>query len=68
MSLNIIPIATGYQEIYPYIAMNIDSAKINTSLVMMKECIIRYTLEVIHKNYKIRYKCETMAKMTMTAS
>ena len=30
--------------------------------------IIRYTLEVIHKKYKIRYKCETMAKITMTAS
>ena len=37
MSFNIIPVATGYKEIHPYIAMNIDSAKINTSLIMMRE-------------------------------
>ena len=27
-----------YQEIHPYSAVNIDSVKINTSLIMMKEC------------------------------
>ena len=37
MSLNIAPVASGYQEIDPYSAMNIDSVKINTSLIMMKE-------------------------------
>ena len=29
-----------YQEIHPYSAVNIDSVKINTFLIMMKECII----------------------------
>ena len=38
MSFNITPVASGYQEIHPYSAMNIDSVKINTSLIMMKEC------------------------------
>ena len=38
MSFNITPVASGYQEIHPYGAMNIDSVKINTSLIMMKEC------------------------------
>ena len=38
MSFNIAPVASGYQEIHPYSAMNIDSVKINTSLIMMKEC------------------------------
>ena len=37
MSFNITPVASGYQEIHPYTAMNIDSVKINTSLIMMKE-------------------------------
>ena len=37
MSINITPVASGYQEIHPYSAMNIDSVKINTSLIMMKE-------------------------------
>ena len=37
MSFNITPVASGYQEIHPYSAMNIDSVKINTSLIMMKE-------------------------------
>ena len=41
MSFNITPVASGYQEIHPYSAMNIDSVKINTSLIMMKECEIR---------------------------
>ena len=40
MSFNITPVASGYQEIHPYSAMNIDSVKINTSLIMMKECIV----------------------------
>ena len=37
MSFNITPVASGYQEIHPYSAMNIDSVKINISLIMMKE-------------------------------
>ena len=37
MSFNIIPVASGYQDIHPYSAINIDSVKINTSLIMMKE-------------------------------
>ena len=42
LSLEIISldIASKYQEIHPYSAMNIDSVKINTSLIMMKECQI----------------------------
>ena len=40
MSFNITPVASGYQEIHPYSAMNIDSVKINTSLIMMKEWTI----------------------------
>ena len=40
MSFNITPVASGYQEIHPYSAMNIDSVKINTSLIMMKEWAI----------------------------
>ena len=40
MSFNITPVASGYQEIHPYSAMNIDSVKINTSLIMMKECTV----------------------------
>ena len=45
MSFNITPVASGYQEIHPYSAMNIDSAKINTSLIMMKEWHISVLLE-----------------------
>ena len=41
MSFNITPVASGYQEIHPYSAMNIDSVKINTSLIMIKECCAR---------------------------
>ena len=37
MSFNITPVANGYQETHPYSAMIIDSVKINTSLIMMKE-------------------------------
>ena len=44
MSFNITPVASGYQEIHPYSAMNIDSVKINTSLIMMKECIVLLVL------------------------
>ena len=39
-SFNIIPVASGYKEIHPYSAMNIDSVKINTSLIMMRESIV----------------------------
>ena len=38
MSFNIIPVASGYQEIHTYSALNIDSVKINTSLLTMREC------------------------------
>ena len=48
MSFNITPVASGHQEIHPYSAMNIDSVKINTSLIMMKECDIQYTIYNIH--------------------
>ena len=37
----ITPVVSGYQEIHPYSAMDIDSVKINTSLIMMKECSIK---------------------------
>ena len=37
MSFNITPVASGYEEIHPYSAMNIVSVEINTSLIMMKE-------------------------------
>ena len=40
MSFNITPVASGYQEIHPYSAMNIDGVKINTSLIMMRESIV----------------------------
>ena len=40
MSFNTTPVASGYQEIHPYSAMNIDSVKINTSLIIMKECMV----------------------------
>ena len=43
MSFNITPVASGYQEIHPYSAINIDSVEINTSLLMMKECHICMT-------------------------
>ena len=46
MSFNITPVASGYQEIHPYSAMNIDSVKINTSLIMMKECLMLYGLQI----------------------
>ena len=39
MSFNITPVASGYQEIHPYSAINIDSVEINTSLIMMREAV-----------------------------
>ena len=45
MSFNITPVGSGYQEIHPYSVMNIDSVKINTSLIMMKECPIIYVAQ-----------------------
>ena len=41
ISSNINPVASEYQEIYSYSALIIDSVKINTSLVMMRECDVR---------------------------
>ena len=35
--IHITPVASAYQYIYPYSAMDIDSVKINTSLIMMEE-------------------------------
>ena len=37
MSFEIIPVESEYQEIHPYSAMNIDSVKINTLLIMIRE-------------------------------
>ena len=51
MSFNITPVASGYQEIHPYSAMNIDSVKINTSLIMMKECNILLALVLVEHCY-----------------
>ena len=41
-----------YQEIHPYSAVNIDSVKINTSLIMMKECPMNEEQE--HANFSLR--------------
>ena len=38
MSFDMDPVASEYQEIHTYIALNIDNVKINTSLLMMREC------------------------------
>ena len=38
ISSDINPVDSEYQEIHPYSALNIDSVKINTSLLMMREC------------------------------
>ena len=46
MSFNITPVASGYQEIHPYSAMNIDSVKIKTSLVMLRECLIMFSISI----------------------
>ena len=37
MSFNITPAASEYQEIHHYGVVNIDSVKINTSLIMIRE-------------------------------
>ena len=47
MSFNVTPVASRYQEIHPYSAMNIDSVKINTSLIMMKEWCIQASTPAI---------------------
>ena len=39
ISSDINPVDSEYQEIHPYSALNIDSVKINTSLLMMREYI-----------------------------
>ena len=53
MSFNITPVASGYQEIHPYSVMNIDSVKINTSLIMMKEwTITNFYLECEHEDWE----------------
>ena len=44
ISSDINPVDSEYQEIHPYSALNIDSVKINTSLLMMRECIIQVYL------------------------
>ena len=41
-SLIIIPYQGMYQEIHPCRASSIGSVKINTSLIMMRECAIQY--------------------------
>ena len=38
------------QEIHPYSAMNIDSVKINTSLIMMKECFSSSCMSSFHQD------------------
>ena len=38
-----IPVASEYQEIHSYSAVNIDSVKINTSLIMMREWVVQCT-------------------------
>ena len=41
MSFNITPVASGYQEIHPYSAMNIASVKIKTSPILMMRISLR---------------------------
>ena len=60
MSFNITPVASGYQEIHPYSAMNIDSVKINTSLIMMRECEIL----ILKAKYTLNQICILNAKST----
>ena len=48
MSFNITPVASGYHEIHPYSAMNIDSVKINTSLIMMKEWLFSTSAVLVY--------------------
>ena len=53
MSFNITPVASGYQEIHPYSAMNIDSVKINISLIMMKEWHILFGRLLILQEFSL---------------
>ena len=41
------PVANGYQEIHRYSGMNIDNVKINTSLIMMKECCVLVSISAV---------------------
>ena len=61
MSFNITPVARGYQEIHPYSAMNIDSVKINTSLIMMKECDIHFVLPSAFDILRYILSCRAIA-------
>ena len=45
---NIIPVSSEYQEIHPCSALNIDSVKINTSLIMVKEWLIAVSFSISH--------------------
>ena len=60
LSFNITPVASGYQEIHPYSAMNIDSVKINTSLLMMREWLMDNTESEAGCRlcYRLRLKAE----------
>ena len=40
ISSDINPVGSEYEEIHPYSALNIESVKINTSLLMMREWLI----------------------------
>ena len=40
IALPIAPVASKYEEIYPYSAMNMGSVKIHTSLIIMRESLI----------------------------
>ena len=68
MSFNITPVANGYQEIHPYSAMNIDSVKINTSLIMMKECTITAIIPVHPAPHDHRNKTKTCWTKTILCS
>ena len=39
-SFDINPVANYYQYIHPYSALYIDNVEINTSLIMMRECLV----------------------------
>ena len=45
---NIIPVSSEYQEIHPCSVLNIDSVKINTSLIMVKEWLIAVSFSISH--------------------
>ena len=70
ISSDINPVDSEYQEIHPYSALNIDSVKINTSLLMMRECSMlcsdMYEIEI-----QVRYEMSnnlvlSLAKYTTT--